>query len=165
MLDGYDALRKGGAWLDLSARGKIFATGRDRTRLLHNLTTNHIKQLAPGQGCLAFLLSPQGRIQADVHVFCLEERFLLDTDPGKLKSTVLKIAHHGSETSSTLPFLQAVNPEIVVVSSGRKSFSGTFLPDNSTLRRYCCHNPSIRIYRTDQNDEAEGLTAARRVGG
>ena len=89
MLDGYEALRKGSAWLDLSARGKIFASGRDRTRLLHNLTTNHIKQLAPGQGCLAFLLSPQGRIQADVHVFCLEDRFLLDTEP-ELREKVIQ---------------------------------------------------------------------------
>jgi beta-lactamase superfamily II metal-dependent hydrolase len=88
------------------------------------------------------------------------EKILLATVPSKLKSTVLKIAHHGSETSSTLAFLQAVSPEIVVVSSGRKSFSGTFLPDKSTLRRYCCHNPAIRIFRTDQNDEAEGLTSA-----
>ena len=79
--EGYDALRNGTAWLDLSARGKVYATGRDRARLLHNLTTNNVKQLAPGEGCYAFLLTPQGRIQADLHIFCLEDRFLLDTEP------------------------------------------------------------------------------------
>lgn len=81
MLEGYEALRHGAAWIDLSARGLIHAGGRDRVRFLHNLTSNHIKQLAPGRGCYAFLLNPQGRIQADVNIFCLADRFLLDTEP------------------------------------------------------------------------------------
>jgi competence protein ComEC len=87
------------------------------------------------------------------------------TKRAKLKSTLLKIAHHGSETSSTLPFITAVDPEILVVSSGRRSFGGTFLPDLSTLQRYCAHNPATRIYRTDQNDVAEGRTSATDADG
>ena len=87
------------------------------------------------------------------------ERFLLENHAAALKSTVLKIAHHGSETSSTLPFIQAVDPDVVVVQSGRNPFGGgIFLPDASTLQRYCCHNAATRIYRTDQNDEGDGLT-------
>ena len=81
MTDGYESLRNSAAWIDLSARGEIFATGRDRVRFLHNLTSNHIKQLTPGRGCYAFALNPQGRIQADVNIFCLPDRFLLDTEP------------------------------------------------------------------------------------
>jgi beta-lactamase superfamily II metal-dependent hydrolase len=77
----------------------------------------------------------------------------------------LKIAHHGSETSSTTQFIEAVDPEVVVVSSGRKSFSGTFLPVTSTLKRYCCHKPSTLIYRTDQDDELEGRTTANDADG
>jgi beta-lactamase superfamily II metal-dependent hydrolase len=79
----------------------------------------------------------------------------------KLKANVLKIAHHGSETSSSLPFIQAVDPDVVVVSSGRKDFgphSPLFLPDKSTLQRYCSHKASTRIYRTDQNDAQEART-------
>jgi len=87
------------------------------------------------------------------------ERWLLDSlPPGSLKSTVLKIAHHGSESSSTLPFIKEVDPRFVIVSSGRKAFGGTYLPDASTLARYCAFDPAIRIYRTDQDDEAEGRT-------
>lgn len=90
-----------------------------------------------------------------------EARLLSDSlTESRLKSTVLKIAHHGSETSSTLPFIRAVDPEILIVSSGREKYGNVFLPDSSTLRRYCTHNPQIRIYRTDQNDAAEGRTAA-----
>jgi competence protein ComEC len=40
------------------------------------------------------------------------ERILLDTMPNRIKATVLKIAHHGSETSSTEQFINAVDPEL-----------------------------------------------------
>lgn len=89
------------------------------------------------------------------------ERLLLDSlGPSALRSTVLKIAHHGSETSSTMPFIEAVDPEYVIVSSGRRPYGNRFLPDASTLKRYCDHRPATRIYRTDQDDEAEGRTGA-----
>lgn len=81
MNTGYDALRGGAAWLDLSARGRIYATGEDRARLLHAIVTNHVQQLKPGEGCYAFFLNAQGQIQADVNLLCLEGRFLLDTEP------------------------------------------------------------------------------------
>lgn len=84
------------------------------------------------------------------------EDILLAGDNSILDATVLKIAHHGSETSSTNQWISAVDPEIVVVQSGRKPFSGTFIPDSTTLQRYCDHNSNIRIYRTDQGDEAAG---------
>jgi tRNA-modifying protein YgfZ len=87
MSEGYNALRRGAAWLDLSARGRIAARGRDRARLLHNLTSNEVRKLAPGAGCYAFLLSPQGRIQADLLLFCFDDRFLIDTEP-ELRETV-----------------------------------------------------------------------------
>ncbi len=87
------------------------------------------------------------------------ERFLLDSlESGALNATVLKVAHHGSETSSSLPFIAAVNTRHVVVSSGRKKYGPRFLPDQSTLRRYCDHNDSTRIYRTDQDDATERRT-------
>jgi beta-lactamase superfamily II metal-dependent hydrolase len=95
-----------------------------------------------------------------------EARMLGDSaTAAKLHATVIKLAHHGSETSSSLPFIRAVDPEVVVVSSGRKSFSGTFLPDRTTLQRYCDHNPQIRIYSTDEGDAAEGRTTANDADG
>jgi len=73
--------------------------------------------------------------------------------------------HHGSETSSTLDFVSTVDPDIVVVQSGRRPFGGTFIPDASTLQRYCDHNANIRIYRTDQGDAADGLLHRGAVDG
>ena len=81
MTEGYQGLRHGAAWMDLSARGRIVARGRDRARLLHALTSNEVKKMTPGSGCYAFLLSPQGRIQADLYLFCFDDYFLIDTEP------------------------------------------------------------------------------------
>src|ERR1039457_1897606 len=78
---GYQALRGGAAWLDLSARGRIVARGRDRARLLHAITTNEVKKMTAGTWCYAFLLNPQGRIQADLCLFCYADHFLIDTEP------------------------------------------------------------------------------------
>ncbi len=87
---GYRALRERAAWIDLRGRGKIVATGEDRARLLHAMTTNHIEQLKPGEGCYAFFLNAQGRILSDANILCLEDAFLLDTEP----ETRVKLFEH-----------------------------------------------------------------------
>ena len=38
-----------------------------------------------------------------------------------LQSEVLKVGHHGSITSSTQPFLDAVNPDLAIVSVGERN--------------------------------------------
>jgi tRNA-modifying protein YgfZ len=81
MTEGYEALRHGAGLLDLSARGRIGARGRDRARLLHNLTSNEVKKMTPGMGSYAFLLSAKGRIEADLYLWCFAEHFLIDTEP------------------------------------------------------------------------------------
>jgi aminomethyltransferase len=82
-MDGnsYQALRESAAWIDLSGRGRIRATGDDRMRLLHAMCTNHIENLQPGCGCYAFFLTAQGRILADANVFCMPDYLLIDTEP------------------------------------------------------------------------------------
>lgn len=79
--NAYNSLRTGAAYFDLTGRGNIRVTGEDRVRLLHAMTTNHIEQLLPGTGCYAFFLTAQGRILADVNLFCMPDHLLLDTEP------------------------------------------------------------------------------------
>jgi competence protein ComEC len=87
------------------------------------------------------------------------ERVLLSRfAPAELHATVLKAGHHGSETGSTLPFLRAVQPKVIVVMTGRRSFNGRFLPDEGVIERYEELDPDVLILRTDDNDEAEGHT-------
>jgi folate-binding protein YgfZ len=45
------------------------------------MTTNQVEKLQPGEGCYAFFLNAQGRILADVNLFCRENDFLLDVEP------------------------------------------------------------------------------------
>ena len=119
-----------------------------------------VLRLAYGNQVFLFMGDAEGKDKtSDPAVPRYVEKILLDTVPAmKLKATVLKVGHHGSETSSTVPFIEAVDPDVVVVSSGRKAFSGTFLPRQTTLKRFCDHSSDLRIYRTDQDDEAEGRT-------
>ena len=81
MSKGDEALRQSVAWLDLDSRGRILARGRARARLLHAITTNEVKKMVPGDSCYAFLLNPQGRIQADLQLLCQPDHFLIDTEP------------------------------------------------------------------------------------
>ena len=96
----------------------------------------------------------------------LGEKALLSKAPAeKLRATVLKVGHHGSETSSTLSLIRAVQPEVVVIQSGRKAFSGTFLPDQGVLDRYKKELPGSVIVRTDEGDEAQGLDTTNDADG
>lgn len=63
-----------------------------------------------------------------------------------LKSTVLKVGHHGSKTSSTQKFLSAISPKYAVISVGPDSNN---LPKDSTIERLKKNN--IKNYRTDKN--------------
>jgi len=78
LLAEYTAVRQGAGVIDRGARGRIVVRGADRKRFLHALLTNDIALLAPGTGCYAALLTPQGRMIADMQVFELGEVMLLD---------------------------------------------------------------------------------------
>jgi aminomethyltransferase len=93
-MTGYEALRERAAWLDLSARGKIKVLGEDRARLLHAMTTNHIQQLEPGQGCYAFFLNDKGRILADANILARPDHFLLDLEPETREKLYQHLDHY-----------------------------------------------------------------------
>jgi len=62
-----------------------------------------------------------------------------------LRSTVLKVGHHGSSSSTTQAFLQAVNPEVAVIMCGKDNDYGH--PHDETLQKLTA--AGIEIYRTD----------------
>lgn len=63
------------------------------------------------------------------------------------KSDILKVAHHGSSTSSSESFLNAVDPEIAVISLGKDNDYGH--PHRETLA--ALNKRKIDIYRTDKS--------------
>ncbi|MFP4660838.1 MAG: ComEC/Rec2 family competence protein [Halanaerobiales bacterium] len=62
-----------------------------------------------------------------------------------LASNILKVAHHGSNSSTTEAFLDSVNPKYAVISVGRDNRYGHPVP--AVLERLELRN--INIYRTD----------------
>lgn len=67
---------------------------------------------------------------------------------GSLDCDVLKVGHHGSETSTTNAFLNAISCEYAVISCNK--LGNTFIhPRQATLDRLKAHN--MTVYRTDRN--------------
>ena len=71
----------------------------------------------------------------------------LDEITGDLKADVLKVGHHGSNTSTTKSFLEKVKPEYAIISVGAKNSYGH--PNSSTLE--LLEEYTNNIYRTDIN--------------
>jgi len=76
----YAALVHGMAIVDLGFRTLVAATGPDRVDFLQGMLTNDVGRLAPGSGCVALLLTIQGRVVADVRVAALDDELRLDVD-------------------------------------------------------------------------------------
>jgi competence protein ComEC len=62
-----------------------------------------------------------------------------------LDSTVLKVPHHGSITSSTPSFIKEVNPKYAIISVGRNNAFGH--PHEGVIERL--EHTGARVYRTD----------------
>lgn len=87
------ALITGCGVFDLGWRVKIIVTGEDRVRWLNGMVTNNVKDLPLHHGNYNFLLSPQGRILADMYIYNQGEFLLLDTNRSQVE-TVIKTLDH-----------------------------------------------------------------------
>ncbi len=67
----------------------------------------------------------------------------------KLKADILKVAHHGSKTSSIAEFLKCVSPKIALIGVGKDNTFGH--PNSGVLSRL--ENINAKIYRTDKLGE------------
>jgi len=63
-----------------------------------------------------------------------------------LKADIIKVAHHGSDTSSTLEFIKEVNPKAAVISVGKNNFGH---PSPAVLKAY--GDFGIPVFRTDES--------------
>jgi folate-binding protein YgfZ len=77
------AARRGTAFFDRSHQGRLRLTGRKRLDLLHRLSTQDLRALAPGQGARAAMLTDKGRLIDDLRVYVLDDHVLLVTSPGR----------------------------------------------------------------------------------
>lgn len=81
-----------------------------------------------------------------------------------LDSTVLKVGHHGSDTSTTYPFLREIMPEYGVISVGEGNSYGH--PTEDTLSRL--RDADVKVFRTDMQGTiictSDGNTVSFNVG-
>ena len=90
-----------------------------------------------------------------------EAEWYLIAQRANLKSTVLKVAHHGSLTSTSEQFLAAVNPEIAVISVGTDNRFG--LPRAEVVDRLVTYLGSDSIYFTSTHGTIEFTTDGERL--
>ena len=101
-------------------------------------------------GQISFLLS--GDIEEPV-----EQKLVASDVP--LTATVLKSPHHGSRTSSTEAFLEAVEPQVVVISVGEDNHFGH--PSPEVMERYAAYG--LPVLRTDERGTIEFITDGRKL--
>lgn len=124
-----DAVRAEGTSVETVRQGRVFdldygvrieVLGPDPVEAVDPQVNNTGAVLRVSWRDVSFLLP------ADIEA--MAERALL-TDGADLRATVLKVPHHGSKTSSTRAFLDAVRPSYAVVSSGKDNAFGHPAPE------------------------------------
>ena len=91
-----------------------------------------------------------------------EEAELVLVSSGRaLPSTALKVGHHGSSTSTTQGFLDAVHPSIAVISAGQENPYGH--PASEVVERLQLATGAEGVYRTDLQGSVEVVSDGSRV--
>lgn len=83
------------------------------------------------------------------------ERDILEKD---LQSTILKVGHHGSRTSTSAHFLRKVSPQVAVISLGANNDYGH--PHEITLKKL--EKSKVEVYRTDLQGTIQVITDGKK---
>ncbi len=86
------------------------------------------------------------------------ERDMLETDIG-LSADVLKAGHHGSRTSTSGKFFEAVSPSCAVISCGEDNSYGH--PHAETLNTFRMNG--VKVYRTDEDGTIVAVSDGKKV--
>jgi competence protein ComEC len=136
--------QKGGAERTLAA-GDQLERGGASVRVLWPARSRPASTLPSNDDSLVLRLSYQGEsvlLTGDISSE-VEQALLASGQP--LESQVLKVAHHGSNSSSSAEFLARVNPRLALITGGSGGFVN--LPSPETLARL--RGRGIRVFRTD----------------
>jgi folate-binding protein YgfZ len=99
------ALAAGTGYVDLSHRGVVRISGRERLSWLHSLLTQHLSELPPHTPTEALLLDPQGRVQHALYLVDDGEATWAHVEPGTAPELVAYLAK--------MRFLLDVDPQDV----------------------------------------------------
>ena len=134
-----------GLSLTCPAPGSVFSLGEAQVTVLGPVedyaeTNNTSLVLRVDYGSTSFLFTGDMEREAEAE--------LLDSG-ADLEADVLKAGHHGSDTSSSYPFLRAVAPSYVLISVGEGNSYGH--PGDGALSRF--RDADAVVYRTDLQGE------------
>jgi competence protein ComEC len=122
-----------------------------RFDVLHPLSSDHGLGLKPNAlSCVLRVQAASAGRHSSVlltgDVEALQEAALVQRSGAALASDVLMVPHHGSRTSSTAVFLDAVKPQLAVVQAAYRSRYGHPAPD--VITRY--DERGIKVVRSDR---------------
>ena len=121
--------------------GARLADDANNNSVVTRLTHGEISLLLPGD------------IEAEVEVNLVGAQHAVS----RLRSTVLKVSHHGSCSSTTQAFLDAVDPETAIISVGADNRFGH--PCDEVLERLS----GLPVYRTDEHGSVEVISDGTQV--
>lgn len=87
------------------------------------------------------------------------EKEMIEKHKDFLKADVLKVGHHGSNTSSTEEFLDIVKPKYAIISAGAENSYGH--PHRETLEKF--DERDIEVYRTDIDGSVVALSDGKEI--
>jgi competence protein ComEC len=136
-----------GAGITIPRPGETFMLGDAEAVILGPLSilpedpNNSSISLKVTYGNTSFLFTGDAERKAELE--------LLEAYGSRLRSTVLKAGHHGSNTSTTYPFLREVRPSVAVISCGQDNTYGH--PHDDVLSRL--RDADVTVYRTDMQGD------------
>ena len=151
-----DAIERNGLEITTVQAGDVLSAGDIQMTALapnssgHSNLNNYSIVLRMQFGQTAFIFTGDSE--------ALSEREMLASGRN-LRANVLEVGHHGSRTSTTDAFLDAVNPEAVVISVGAGNRFGH--PHPYVLARF--YERGIPVFRTDEMGTIVMITDGREV--
>jgi folate-binding protein YgfZ len=118
------------------------------------MLSNDVQSLQPGQGCAATLLTEQGRIVADLHVYALDTSFLIDVD-ARIKDKMIEALDRFiiaddvemqdlSEQQLTLAIQGPLASQVLEAAGATLALENAFQHVEATLA-----NTAVRLIRVD----------------
>lgn len=158
-----DHLKEHGAQIDQAQAGTVYELGTAQVQILSPSAQEYevddenemsiVARLTFGEHSFLFT----GDTIMDAEARMLEDGYTL-------KSDVLKVAHHGSKTSTSPAFLKAVSPEYAVFSCGDNDYGH---PNADVMERV--YEVGAQVYRTDEDGNvifiSDGSTFSVRTDG
>lgn len=128
--------------------GDIYALGSATFQFLAPLQANStvennwslILRITYGQTSFLFMGDAELSSEADLITLSHERQY-------ELKSDLIKVGHHGGESSTSFVLLQAAKPKVAIISVGKNNTYGH--PSDHTLERL--QIAKAEIYRTDKH--------------